>query len=87
MEIRDIQWNTSCFLQKLMVFLNFGSCQNCVSSANLAAGIQLKHSNKIMLGTGKPYTYEYVTLLHSFHRDPLSKEVGISYVLFCTGKN
>ena len=60
------------FLQKVLGFLHFGSCQNCISSANLAAEIHYKLWNKRALSTGEPCTCEYVTLLQSFHRGTLS---------------
>ena len=60
------------FLQKVLFFLHFGSCQNCVSSGNLVAGIHQKLCNKRVLSNGEPCTCEYVTLLQSFHRFTLS---------------
>ena len=54
-----LQWNTKFFLQKVLLLLLFGSCQNCMSSANLVA----KLCNKRALSTGEPCTCEYVTLL------------------------
>ena len=59
-------------LQKVLFLLHFGSCQNCISSANLIAEIHQKLCNKNVLSTGEPYTCEYVTLLQSFHRGTLS---------------
>ena len=35
---------------------SFGSCQNCISSANLAAKIHQKLCNKRVLSTGEPCT-------------------------------
>ena len=43
-----------------------------MNSANVAAEIQLKPWNERALGTGEPYTCEYVTLFQSFHRGTLS---------------
>ena len=60
------------FLQKVLFLLHFGSCQNCMSSANLVAEIHQKLCNKRVLSTGEPCTCEYVTLLQSFHRGTLS---------------
>ena len=53
------------FLQKVLFLLHFGSCQNCMSSANLIAEIHQKHCKRV-LSTGEPCTWEYVTLLRSF---------------------
>ena len=58
---------TLYFLQKVLGLLQFGSCQNCISSANLVAEIHQKVWNKRALSTGEPCTCEYVTLLQSFH--------------------
>ena len=60
------------FLQEVLFILYFGSCQNCMGSANLVAEIQQKHFNKRVLSTGEPCTCEYVTLLQSFDRVTLS---------------
>ena len=60
------------FLQKVLFLLHFGSCQNCMSSANLVAEIHQKLCNKRVLSTGEPCTCEYVTLFQSFHRGTLS---------------
>ena len=60
------------FLQKVLFLLHFGACQNCMSSANLVAQIHQKLCNKRVLSTGEPCTFEYVTLLRSFHRGTLS---------------
>ena len=60
------------FLQNVLLLLHFGSCQNCLSSANLVAKIHQKLCNKKVLSTGDPCTCEYVTLLQSFHRGTLS---------------
>ena len=49
-----LQRNTKCFLQKVLDLRNFGSYQNCMSSANLVAEIQLKLSNERALSTGEP---------------------------------
>ena len=50
---------------------SFQYAQN-MSSANIVAQIQLKLLNEEILSIGEPYTYEYVTLLQSFHRGTLS---------------
>ena len=63
---------TLFFLQKVLFLLNFGSCQNCMRSANVFAEVDRKLCNEGVLSTGKPCTYEYVTLLQSFHRCTLS---------------
>ena len=63
---------TLCFFQKVLGLLQFGSCQNYISSANLVTEIHQKVWNKRALGTGEPCTCEYVTLLQSFHRGTLS---------------
>ena len=60
-----LQWNTKFFLQKVLFLLHFGSCQNCMSSANLVAEIHKKLCNKWALSTGEPCTY---TLVHSSKR-------------------
>ena len=60
------------YLQKVLFLLHFGSCRNCMSSANLVAEIHQKLCNKRALSTGEPCTCEYVTLLQSFHRGTLS---------------
>ena len=53
----------SFFVQKVLFLLHFGSCQNCMSSADLAAEIHYKFCNTRVLSTGEPCTCEYVTLL------------------------
>ena len=55
------------FLQKVLFLLHFGSCQNCMSSAN-----HQKHCNKRVLSTREPCTCEYVTLFQSLHRGAVS---------------
>ena len=50
-------------LQKVLGLLSFGSCPNCMSSANIVAKIQFKLSNERVLSNGEPCTCEYVTLL------------------------
>ena len=60
--------NVQFFVQNVLFVLHFGSCQNCISSANLVAEIQQKLCNKRALSNGEPCTCEYVTLLQSFHR-------------------
>ena len=60
------------FLQKVLFLLHFGSCQNCMSSANLVAENHQKLCNRRVLSTGEPCTCEYVTLFQSFHRGTLS---------------
>ena len=60
------------FIQKVLGLLHFGSRQNCMSSANLVAEIQLKLSNQTILNNKEQCTCEYVTLLQSFHTGILS---------------
>ena len=60
------------FLRKFVFLLHIGSCQNCVSSANLVGEIQEKLCKKRVLSTGEPCTCEYVTLFQSIHRGTLS---------------
>ena len=67
-----LQWNTKFFLQKFLFVLHFGSCQNCMTSANLVAENQYKLCNRRVLSTGEPCTCEYVTLLQPFRRGTLS---------------
>ena len=67
-----LPWNTKFFLQKVLFLVDFGSCQNCMSSANLVAQIHQKLCNKRDLRSGGPCTGKYVTLLQSFHRGTLS---------------
>ena len=63
-----LQWNTKFFFFRKFCFsYNFGSCQNCMSSAN-----HQKLCNKRVLSTREPCTFEYVTLLQSFHRGTVS---------------
>ena len=62
----------SFFLQKVLLLLHFGFCQNCMRSANLLAENHQKLYNKTVLSAGEPCTCEYVTLLQSFHRGTLS---------------
>ena len=59
------------FLQKVLFLLNFASCQNCMSSANIVGESHQKLCNKRVLSTGEPCTSEYVTLLQSCHRGTL----------------
>ena len=59
-------------LQKVLFLLHFGSCQNCMSSANLVEEIHQKLCNKIVQSTGDPCICEYITLFQSFHRGTLS---------------
>ena len=59
-------------LQRVLFLLHFGSCKNCMNSANHVAGIHKKLCNKRVLSTGEPCTCEYVTLLQQFHRGTLS---------------
>ena len=68
----SINRNTKFYFQKALGLLHFGSCQNCLSSANLVAEIHLKLWNKRALSIGEPCTSEYVTLLQWFHRGTLS---------------
>ena len=68
-----LQWNTKfLFLQKVLFLLHFGSCQSCMSSANLVEEMHQKLCNKRVLSTGEPCSCEYVTLPQSFHRGTLS---------------
>ena len=67
-----LQWNTKFSLQKVLGHLSFGSCPNCMSSANNIAQIQVKLLNEEILSIGEPCTCEYVTLLQSFDRGTLS---------------
>ena len=60
------------FLQKVLFLLHFGSCQNCMNSANLVAEYHQKLCNRRVWSTGERYICEYVTLLQSFHRGTLS---------------
>ena len=60
------------FLQKVLGFLHFGSCQNCMSSANLVGKIHWKLWNKRVLSAGEPCTCKYVTFHQSFYRGTLS---------------
>ena len=60
------------FLHKILFLFTFGSCQNCMNSANLVPEIQQKLCNKRVWSTGGPCTCGYVTLLLSFHRGTLS---------------
>ena len=60
------------FLQKVLFLLHFGSCQNCMSSANLVTEIHQKLRNERVLSTGELCICEYVTFLRSFHRGTLS---------------
>ena len=60
------------FLQKVLFLLHFGSCQNCMNSANLVAEYHQKLCNGRVMSTEEPNTCEYVTLLQSFHRGTLS---------------
>ena len=64
--------NTKFFLQKVLGLLSFGSCPNCMGSANIFAEIQFKLLNERALSTREPCACEYVTLLQSFHRGTLS---------------
>ena len=59
-------------LYRFFGLINFGSCQNCMSSANLVAEIQLKLMKERALSIGEPCTCEYATLHLSFHRGILS---------------
>ena len=48
------------FLQKVLFPLHFGSCQNCISSANIVAEIHWKLCYEKALSTGEPYIYIYI---------------------------
>ena len=67
-----LQWNTKFSCHKILGLLSFGSCPNCMSSANFAAEIQFKLLNERDLSTGEPCTCEDVTLFMSSHRGTLS---------------
>ena len=71
------------FLQKVLFLLHFGSCQNCMSSANLVAENHEKLCNRRVLSTGEPCTCEYVTLLQSFDRVTLSIHWYIAQKFSC----
>ena len=43
------------FLQKVLFLLHFGSCQNCMSSANFVAEIPQKLCNKRVLSNREPF--------------------------------
>ena len=60
------------FCPKSSVSPTFGSCQNCMSSANLVAEIHQKLCNKRALSTGIPCICECVSLHQSSHRGTLS---------------
>ena len=64
--------HTKFFVQKVLFLQYFGSCQICMSSANLVAEIHQKLCNKRSLSTGEPCTCEYVTLLQPLHKGTLS---------------
>ena len=48
----NMKWNTKLSLQKVLGLLSFGSCPNCMSSANIVAEIQFKLLNERVLSTG-----------------------------------
>ena len=49
-----LQLNTNFVLQKVLGLIDFRSCQNCMSSANLVAEIHYKFWNKRALSAGEP---------------------------------
>ena len=69
---KHTQTHTKFFVQKVLFLQYFGSCQICMSSANLVAEIHQKLCNKRSLSTGEPCTCEYVTLLQPLHKGTLS---------------
>ena len=71
------------FLQKVLGLVHFGSCQNCMNSANLVAEIHKKLWREWALSTGELCTCEYVTLLQSFHRGTLSIDWYIAQNFLC----
>ena len=61
------------FVQKVLFFLQFGSCQNCMSSTNIVAENHQNLCNIKFLSNREPCTCEYVTLLQilaEFWQDP-----------------
>ena len=62
----------SFFLEKVLGLLDFGSCQNCMTSTKLVAEIHQKIWKERTLSSGEPCICEYATLLKSFHRGALS---------------
>ena len=60
------------FLQKVLLLLHFGSCQNHMNSGNLVAEVNQKLCNRRILSTGKTCTFECITLFQSIHRATLS---------------
>ena len=71
---------TKFSLQKVLDLVRFGSCPNCMNSANVVAEIQFKLLNESALNSGELCPCEYVTLLQSFHRGTLS-------IQWCTAQN
>ena len=69
---KHTQTHTKFFVQKVLFLQYFGSCQICMSSANLVAEIHQKLCNKRSLSTGEPCTCEYVTLFQPLHKGTLS---------------
>ena len=59
------------FVENALDLLHFGSCQNCISSANPVAKIHSKLWIERTLSTGEPSTCEYVALLKLFYRGTL----------------
>ena len=55
-------------------------CLNCMRSTNIAK-VQFKFLNERALSTGEPCTFEYVTMLQSFHRGPLSIHWCIAQII------
>ena len=65
--------NETNLFPKVLRFLHSGSCQNCMSSANLVTEkSHLKLCNERALSNGEPCTSEYFTSLQSFQSDALS---------------
>ena len=67
MYILSSKKHTKFSLQKVFRFYS-----NCMISVTVVAEIRFKLFNQRALSTGEPCTCEYVTLLQSLHRGPLS---------------
>ena len=52
-----VQGNTKFLLRKVLFRIDFGPCQNCMSSANLIAEIHWKLCNKSAFSTGEPMNF------------------------------
>ena len=62
------------FFQNVLGLLHFGSCQNCMDSANLVEEIHQKLWNERALCNEESCTCENVTLPQSFYRGTLSMQ-------------